>query len=84
MIPQVSLPTKLAMFYALICSIQSHGLSVADPPKAAPKAPGFTIPYIDLDAQSHRQTVIDREEGQYLGHPTTVLLEDNKTILCVY
>jgi hypothetical protein len=27
---------------------------------------------------------VDREEGQYLGHPTTVLLEDNKTMLCVY
>ena len=24
------------------------------------------------------------EAGQYLGHPTTVLLEDGKTILCVY
>ncbi|MCA8980177.1 MAG: exo-alpha-sialidase [Planctomycetes bacterium] len=29
-------------------------------------------------------TVVDREEGQYLGHPTTVLLEDGETILCVY
>lgn len=39
---------------------------------------------IDLDDQSHRQVVVDREEGQYLGHPTTCLLEDGKTILCVY
>ena len=28
--------------------------------------------------------VVDREKGQYLGHPTTVLLEDGKTIFCVY
>jgi Neuraminidase (sialidase) len=28
--------------------------------------------------------VVDREAGQYLGHPTTVLLEDGKTILVVY
>ena len=27
---------------------------------------------------------MDREEGQYLGHPTTVLLEDGQTILAVY
>ena len=27
---------------------------------------------------------MDREEGQYLGHPTTCLLEDGKTVLCVY
>jgi hypothetical protein len=28
--------------------------------------------------------VVDREKGQYLGHPTTVLLEDGKTMLVVY
>ena len=39
---------------------------------------------IDLDGQLHRQVVVDRESGQYLGHPTTCLLEDGKTILCVY
>lgn len=39
---------------------------------------------IDLDGESHRQVVVDREKGQYLGHPTTLLLEDGKTILCVY
>ena len=27
---------------------------------------------------------MDREAGQYLGHPTTVLLEDNKTMVIVY
>ncbi len=39
---------------------------------------------IDLDDHSYRQVVVDREAGQYLGHPTTCLLEDGKTILCVY
>jgi len=42
------------------------------------------VPVIDLDRESSRQVVVDREEGQYLGHPTTVLLEDGKTILAVY
>jgi len=50
--------------------------------KAAPK--GYTIPVVDLDGDKDRQVVVDKEEGQYLGHPTTVLLEDNKTIICVY
>ena len=45
---------------------------------------GFSIPLIDLADQTDRQVVVDREEGQYLGHPTTVLLEDNKTMICVY
>lgn len=44
----------------------------------------FQIRTIDLDAETQRQTIVDREPGQYLGHPTTVLLEDGKTILCVY
>ena len=39
---------------------------------------------IDLDDQAYRQVVVDHEPGQYLGHPTTCLLEDGKTILCVY
>ena len=45
---------------------------------------GYTIPLLDLAHQSTRQVVVDREPGQYLGHPTTVLLEDGQTILAVY
>ena len=45
---------------------------------------GYTIPTIDLARQTHRQIIVDREKGQYLGHPTTVLLEDGKTMLIVY
>ena len=42
------------------------------------------IPLVDLTDDTSRQVVVDREPGQYLGHPTTVLLEDNKTMICVY
>lgn len=45
---------------------------------------GYSIPVIDLAGETKRQVIVDREPGQYLGHPTTVLLEDGKTILCVY
>lgn len=52
---------------------------------ATPSMPrGYTIPTIDLNHETHRQVIIDRESGQYLGHPTTCLLEDGKTMLCVY
>ncbi|MCA9049517.1 MAG: exo-alpha-sialidase [Planctomycetaceae bacterium] len=44
----------------------------------------YAIPYLDLNDQLYRQVVIDHEAGQYLGHPTTVLLEDGRTMLCVY
>ncbi len=45
---------------------------------------GYSIPTIDLNNETDRQVVVDREEGQYLGHPTTVLLEDMRTMVCVY
>jgi len=39
---------------------------------------------VDLAGDTNRQVTIDKEEGQYLGHPTTVLLEDGQTMLCIY
>lgn len=53
-------------------------------PDSEKKPAGYTIPILDLNNRSDMQVVVDREKGQYLGHPTTVLLEDNKTILTVY
>lgn len=43
-----------------------------------------SIPAIDLDADAARQVIVDKEAGQYLGHVTTVLLEDGRTIYAVY
>ncbi len=40
--------------------------------------------FIDLTAETSGRIVVDREPGQYLGHPTTVLLEDGRTIVAVY
>lgn len=42
------------------------------------------IQLVDLDKDVSRQVIVDREPGQYLGHPTTCLLDDGKTMLCVY
>ena len=44
----------------------------------------FSIPLVDLAAETQRQTVVDREAGQYLGHPTTALLDDGQTMIIVY
>jgi hypothetical protein len=54
------------------------------PDRARDIRTNITIPIIDLAADKNRQVIVDREPGQYLGHPTTVLLEDGTTILCVY
>jgi hypothetical protein len=53
-------------------------------PPSGPVSRGYGLPLIDLAGQTERQVVVDREPGQYLGHPTTVLLEDGRTILAVY
>lgn len=58
------------------------GLFIAAAQKEPPR--GYSIPLIDLAGDTRRQVIVDREPGQYLGHPTTVLLEDQKTILTVY
>lgn len=42
------------------------------------------IPYLDLSQEVARQVTVDRESGQYLGHVTTCLLDDGKTLLAVY
>jgi Neuraminidase (sialidase) len=45
---------------------------------------GYSLPVVDFAFDPSRVRVVDREAKQYLGHPTTVLLEDNRTILVVY
>jgi hypothetical protein len=57
--------------------------ALAQAPASAPPR-GYGIPLIDLAAFPSHQVVVDREPGQYLGHPTTVLLADGRTILAVY
>ena len=52
--------------------------------KQKPLPAGYSIPIVDLTDDEAGLTTVDRESGQYLGHPTAVLLEDDKTILCVY
>lgn len=49
-----------------------------------PLPPGYTIPVVDISGERERQVIVDREAGQYLGHPTTLLLEDGRSLLCVF
>lgn len=51
---------------------------------ALPQTRPFSIPTVDLADETFRQVTVDREHRQYLGHPTTVLLEDGISILTVY
>lgn len=62
----------------------ASALFCADSVTSSHKPEYYTIPVIDLAHEKHRQVIVDKEPGQYLGHPTTVLLEDNKTMIAVY
>jgi hypothetical protein len=74
----------------LTSALAQTGLQKADVTLVPPKnlktklAPGYTIPIVDISGEKERQVIVDQEKGQYLGHPTTLLLEDNKTMLIVY
>lgn len=73
---------RISLFVVALWAGQFAESASADPPPSPPR--GYSIPLLDLANDKARQTIVDREAGQYLGHPTTVLLEDGKTILCVY
>lgn len=55
-----------------------------DSSRIAPGLKGYDIPFVDLSDRTDLQVVVDKEFKQYLGHPTTVLLDDGKTIIAVY
>ena len=82
--------TTALNFLVTLCPAQQTPSQKRDTTLAAPKnsksklAPGYTIPIVDISGEKERQVIVDREAGQYLGHPTTVLLEDGKTMLIVY
>lgn len=45
---------------------------------------GFSIPQIDLNDREDLQTVITKDPKVYMGHPSSVLLDDGKTMVMVY
>lgn len=48
---------------------------------------GFEIPMLDLNDQDRFHTVVAKDldkPNQYLGHPTTVLFDDGKTMLATF
>src|SRR3954471_4846420 len=89
--PFIALTTSsVVVLIAGLCVAQQSASQKQDTTLAPPQglktklAPGYTIPIVDISGEKDRQVIVDREPGQYLGHPTTVVLEDNKTILTVY
>ena len=78
--------TSLPATCTWLVFLASAGIAAGQAPAHAPGTPprGYSIPLVDLASDTARQVVVDREAGQYLGHPTTVLLEDGRTMIAVY
>lgn len=45
---------------------------------------GYDIPMVDLNDQKSFFVTVARQAGQYLGHPTTALFADGKTMLAAF
>jgi len=57
----------LVLFHAIVRTIA-----------AEPMPAGYTIPVVDISAETNRQVIVDREPGQYLGHPPQCCLKMGK------
>lgn len=73
--------TSFYLVQAAVALLILSGPLAADDTSSAQR--GFTIPLVDLANEHECQVIVDREPGQYLGHPTTVLLEDGRTMIAV-
>jgi len=51
---------------------------------ALAKYRGFSIPQIDLNKRTDLQIVISKDPKIYMGHPSSVLLDDGKTMVMMY
>lgn len=69
---------------ALVATVSAQVVTAPANKLKTKLAPGYTIPTVDISGETGRQVIVDREAGQYLGHPTTALLDDSKTMLIVY
>lgn len=89
--PQFPFLALLAVVAGGVVAVaQPIGLQKQDVAAGQPKPlktklpPNYSIPTVDISREIQRQVIVDREAGQYLGHPTTVLLEDGRTMLTVF
>ncbi len=76
--------TPFALVLALVACSASAAVPDGFDAPPRPVTRGYSIPLLDLAFDRERQVVVDREAGQYLGHVTTVLLEDGRTMLATY
>lgn len=88
--PSLAIVISVVALYSPTAGLFARIEQPATQPDGAAVAPGAGVPAaesvvrLDLDADSARQTVVDKEAGVYLGHVSTVLVDDGRTILAAY
>jgi hypothetical protein len=77
---------KLTINVLLIAALAATSLIAKEKkvPFAKAEHRGFSIPQIDLNEREDLQTVIAKDAKVYMGHPSSVLLDDGKTMVMVY
>lgn len=50
----------------------------------SPLSRSYTIPMVDMNQQVNYFVIVALEPGQYLGHPSTVLFADSRTMLAAF
>jgi len=71
-----------SLLLTLLSAVSAPALSAQH--ETIPESAGYALPILDLDQDANRHVIVDQEEGQYLGHVTTALLSDGRTMLAVY
>ncbi|MDA2927547.1 glycoside hydrolase [Acidobacteria bacterium AH-259-G07] len=78
-------PSTFALIVLALISTFSSGTYAQQKKRfAEAKYRGFSIPQIDLNDREDLQTVISRDSKIYMGHPSSVLLDDGRTMVMMY
>ena len=71
--------------HPLLTSLLSSLIALALPWIAAAQGAGPNLPWADISGQKNRQIVVAAGTPErYNGHPTTVLMDDGRTMICAW
>ncbi|MFT5304168.1 MAG: hypothetical protein ACI814_004993 [Mariniblastus sp.] len=78
--------TSLVLYFLFLVSPSEAWQTEPDIPSNSVR-PDYSIPIVDLNNESEFHTVVAKDldhSNQYLGHPTTVLMDDGNTIMAAF
>jgi hypothetical protein len=77
--------TGMILFFVILFSFCRNFLNADDPFIRGDKTVTDSIRWLDISGETYRHVIIAEGTPElYNGHPTTVMLDDNKTIFCTW